>query len=113
MIWGKLLLGYTRDALHQCSVFSDKGTKEPVHSRDGGLYAKACPKSQGKCDYSPIILTRAGAFVCIQHVGLVAYAFVAPCCVITATVFVAVVGELKAFVNVCREKRHQQTKEEF
>ena len=32
-----LLLGYTRDALHQCSVFSDKkGTKEPVHSRDGG-----------------------------------------------------------------------------
>ena len=39
MIRGKLLLGYTRDALHQCSVFSDKkGTKEPVHSRDGGLY---------------------------------------------------------------------------
>ena len=48
MIRGKLLLGYTRDALHQCSVFSDKkGTKEPVHSRDGGRYAKACPESQG------------------------------------------------------------------
>ena len=42
----ELLLGYTRDALHQCSVFSDKkGTKEPVHSRDGGRYTKACSES--------------------------------------------------------------------